>query len=246
MPIRQIHLFRRIVRRFRHYTNHFRREWRLANSAEWQGNPGLLQPWPFTRADRHPEFFVFIQRCFADTANPRLLSFGCSTGEEVFTLAEMLPHADVDGIDINPVCVAKARRKTGKGMRLRVAFYCRDTIANAAEKYDAIFCLSVLRHARLDDERPEHCTEVMPFTRFERVVRDADFALKRGGFLIIWGSNFRFADTPYMARYDLVPISQKKPERGAFYGRDDRLLAIGQIDQWVFQKRTVITDGNGQ
>jgi SAM-dependent methyltransferase len=239
--MRQTRLFRRIVGRLRHYANYFRREWRLANSREWQGNPALLQPWPFTRADRHPEFFMFIQRCFAEVARPRLLSFGCSTGEEVFALAEMLPHADVEGIDINPACVAKARRKAGKDMRSRVAFYCGDTIPDVAESYDAIFCLSVLRHARLDDERPVHCTEVMSFTRFERVVRDADFALKPGGFLIIWGSNFRFSDTPYMASYDLVPVPQKKPERGAFYGRDDQLLAIDQTDQWVFQKRKAIT-----
>ena len=71
----------------------------------------LLQPWPVTAPDRHPALFALAAERLAGTAEPRILSFGCSTGEEPITLARYLPQARIDGLDINPRNVAEARRK---------------------------------------------------------------------------------------------------------------------------------------
>ncbi len=47
---------------------------------------GLYQPYGTTSDDRYPEIFKFVREQIGDGADVRILSVGCSTGEEVFSL----------------------------------------------------------------------------------------------------------------------------------------------------------------
>ena len=38
---------------------------------------------------------------FNSIEHPKILSFGCSTGEEVATLSKYIPHGSIVGVDIN-------------------------------------------------------------------------------------------------------------------------------------------------
>lgn len=197
----------------------------------------LLQPWPVTAPDRHPALFALTRDRLGGLAEPRLLSFGCSTGEEPLTLAGYLPQARIDGLDINPRNVAEARRKVAQAGLTRISIAEAGSPPEGAALYDGVFCLSVLRHGELDAYRPETCSAVLPFRRFAQTVTALDRVLKPGGYLFLWGSNFRFADTAEAARYDVVPVPDMPPQTGVFYGADDRILPIRATRDFVFRKR---------
>ena len=219
----------------------------------------LFQPATVTRLDRHPPLFVAVTARLAGQAAPRLLSFGCSTGEEAVTLARYLPHAWIDAIDANPACIARARhtaaRLAPRSASGRIDFACADTPdalvvhrhaaagGDGAEGYDAVFCLSVLRHGDLDVLRPEACTALLPFARFAAAVAALDRCVRPGGMLILWGCHFRFTDTATATRYHAIATPGARPQPGPFYGPDDRMLPEGAYAAFVFVKDAAVTAG---
>ena len=188
---------------------------RMRRRLETEHSQFLLQPSPLTWADRHPELFGLARERLADNPAVRVLSFGCSTGEEALTLAQYLPSARIDAVDINPRSIAQARREKARLGNASVHFACAGQPPHELAVYDAVFCLSVLRHGQLDAERPANCAEIRPFARFAETIAAFDRALKPGGLLFLWGSNFRFADTSVAARYRVVEVAGKKPHAGA-------------------------------
>jgi 2-polyprenyl-3-methyl-5-hydroxy-6-metoxy-1,4-benzoquinol methylase len=221
---------------------YFHPEWRLARSKGWQARSDVIQPWPLTRTNRHPDFFDLVARTFEGQANIRILSFGCATGEEVFALSHRMPDAHIDGIDVNAACIKKARRQTPDDCRHRVHFEIGAAPPDLAEHYDAIFCLSVLRHAKLDAERPQSCEAILPFARYAETIAAFDRALKPDGLLIVWGSNFLFEHSKPAARYRWIEVPGRKGDCGAVYGPDNQLLPIDNHHLWVFRKIESRTD----
>src|SRR6185312_914791 len=63
---------------------------------------GQYQRDPATRIDRYPLAFRFARDQLGDEATTHILSFGCSTGEEVFTLRRYFPVATIKGIEVDP------------------------------------------------------------------------------------------------------------------------------------------------
>jgi SAM-dependent methyltransferase len=193
-------------------------------------HPGeLLQPSGETREDRHPALFAELQRRLGAEPAPRLLSFGCSTGAEAFTLLRYLPKARIDAIDLNPRAIAKAQALAKRRGVAAIRFACSGKPPAEGPVYDAILCLSVLRHGDLDAHRPASCNAVLPFARF-------DAAVRTGGLLAIWGSNFRFADASVAARYRAIDVPGTRQRSGAVYGPDDRLLEQQGQTQFLFEK----------
>ena len=196
-------------------------------------HPGeLLQPSGETREDRHPALFAELQRRLGERSEPLLLSFGCSTGEEAFSLARYLPHAAIDAIDLNQRAIATAQVRAGQEQSA-IRFVCT---GEPPATYDAILCLSVLRHGDLDAERPESCAGILPFARFDAVVTMLDAALHPGGLLAVWGSNFRFTDAVVAGRYRALEVPGMRQRSGAVYGPDDCLLAEPGQTQFLFEK----------
>ena len=62
---------------------------------------GVFQHWPHTEVDRYPQLFDALAERLSGIEAPRILSFGCSTGEEVLTLKAHFPGAEVFGCDID-------------------------------------------------------------------------------------------------------------------------------------------------
>lgn len=206
------------------------------------GGGGLLQPATVTSEDRHPELFNRVAALLVGVESPAILSFGCSTGEEVFTLAQRFPTARIRGLDINPACIRAARRTLAAHPEPRLSFARADSAqGEPPASYDAIFALSVLRHGRLDAEQPDDCSTILPFARFAAAVAALDACLKPGGVLTIWGSHFRFADLPLAARYDVI-FSRAAPSNLPVYGSDNRRLAEPGIEQIILSKRATPPD----
>ncbi len=217
----------------------YRSVWRLKRDRP----DNLFQPYPTTQHNRYPRIFAFMRERLSDVADLRLLSYGCSTGEEVFTLREYFPVAEIVGIDINPHNIAVCRKRLG---RRSGDNHIRFEQAGSPEAeqdsfYDAVFCMSVLRHGDLAVDNAEFCTHLIRFSGFERTVSDLCRCLKPGGYLVIRHSNFRFSDTAIASEFDTVlSLDHEIPHSGTpLYGPNGQRLMNAVYNEVVFRKKII-------
>src|SRR5215467_12525911 len=76
-------------------------EFRSVMLLRWRNPKNLFQPFSETNLDRYPDIFRFAREQVGDDSSHRILSFGCATGEEVFSLRRYFPLAHIRGLDIN-------------------------------------------------------------------------------------------------------------------------------------------------
>lgn len=198
----------------------------------------LLQPATNTWTNRHSLLFAATASHLGNVARPRLLWFGCSTRQEVFTLTHYLPRAQINAVDINPACIARARRNARRRSDWAAINFACASRPDPARKacYDAILCLSVLRHGRLEAKLPESCDNIMPFERFAATINQLDHALRPGGLLVLWGCHFRFLDTVVARRYRVLRVPAVRPQAAPFYGPDDSRPTARSYSDFLFQK----------
>ena len=225
-----------------------RRLWRLAADRRhrgvmwlvWRRPTHAFQPFNETQPDRYPGIFRFVQKALGAQSELRILSFGCSTGEEVFSLRSYFPRAAIKGIDINPGNIALARRRLKRSGDATLSFaVAGSTAAEPDGAYDAIFAMAVLRHGNLGSPAIARCDHLIRFADFAAAVADFSRCLKRGGFLVIRHSNFRLCDAPTGAGFESI-LSVKLPQRGAktpLFGPDNLLLETTEYPDTVFRKK---------
>lgn len=197
----------------------------------------MFQPYPTTQKDRYPVIFRQVRAMIGDGADRRVLSFGCSTGEEMFSLHRLFPQAAITGIDINPRNISIGRAKARKlGLDHLEFIAAGSTDHQPSESYDAIFAMAVFRHGDLNvNPPPARCDDRILFEDFETTVSDLARCLKPGGLLAIKHAQFRFADTAASAGFD-VALRQNDDHAGPWYGRDNRLLSGVSYDAVMFRK----------
>jgi len=153
--------------------------------------------------NRYPELFQETRKALGEQADSqiRILSYGCSTGEECFSLRRYFPHSKVVGVDINKSNLAIAQRKNHDS---NIEFsFSNETNIKMAGPYKAIFCLSVL--CRWEDTKfLQNCERVYPFKKYEASTEFLASQIEKGGLLIIYNSNFRFEDTRVFNEFDVV------------------------------------------
>lgn len=197
---------------------------------------GLLQHSPLTTRNRYPTLFDFVASDLKDILSPRILSFGCSTGEEVFTLAEYVPHGTITGIDINPNSIKKCRTALAAEPRYNVSFKCAGSVRGESDEYyDAIFCLAVTRHPDLATGQPDSCEKSLPFGKFDALMSEFCRILKPGGLLVIWNSHFRFADSDAFHWFKAV-YHNELPPQNLLYGPDNRRMDGTVYTEAIFRK----------
>jgi 2-polyprenyl-3-methyl-5-hydroxy-6-metoxy-1,4-benzoquinol methylase len=196
---------------------------------------GLFQPFAKTRLDRYPVTFRFVQRMLGADGRVRLLSFGCSTGEEVLSLRRYFANAAIKGIDINPAHIAVARKHADADMAFEVA---SSTAAEPDETYDAIFCMAVLRHGDLARPGVTRCDPLVRFEDFAATVAGFARCLRPGGLLVIRHSNFRLCDAPAGARFDTILQAPLRSARQTpIFGPDNALMPGAAYRDTVFRRR---------
>lgn len=198
----------------------------------------LFQPYTTTGRDRYPEEFAVVRETLT-VSSPRILSFGCSSGEELLTLRTYFPTASIHGIDANPLAVRTARKRVaGVTPEITVA-KGTDATGVPAASYDVVLALAVFRHGGLADS-PASCADLIRFADFERTVTGLADAVKPGGVLVLRHANFRFTDCAVAENFTLV--------RGGFasggasgkpspvYGRQDQLLDLTSRDDGIYRR----------
>jgi SAM-dependent methyltransferase len=197
----------------------------------------LFQPDNFTLPDRYPHLFEFAARELGDEPETRILSFGCSTGEEAFALREYFPGAQIKGVDINRHNIAICNRKLARHPDPAISFAISGSAADQeAEVYDAIFCMAVFRHGALADSVKEQCNAFIRFEVFDSATADLARSLKVGGLLFIEYSNFRFCDTKSYAEFEAVGSAAEPADRCPIYDRDNRLMPGLAYREVAFRK----------
>jgi SAM-dependent methyltransferase len=214
-------------------------EYRSVALIRFEKPPGLFQPFIDTLPDRYPILFAFAREKLGADTQARVLSFGCSTGEEVFALRRYLPMATIKGIDINrrniAICNARCRSSPDPAIVFEVG---GSTRTEEIGSYDAIFCLAVLRHGDLSAFGGDRCDHIIRFADFERVVGDFSRCLRPGGLLFIAHSNFRFSDTAAARGFEVVfrvPTPEPDP-RTPVFDRNNRLMHGAAYGEMVFRK----------
>lgn len=170
-----------------------------------------------TGTNRYPELFEEVRKNMFEKAAQKIsiLSFGCSTGEECFSLRRYFNNALIIGTDINKSNLAKAE-KNNADENIRFIFSTPENIIRQVP-YEIIFCLSVL--CRWEDTRyVENCSALYPFEKFESTVAMLSNLLAPGGLLVIYNSNFAFEDTTvYKADQYSIIRTPSVPDSGFVY-----------------------------
>ncbi len=200
---------------------------------------GCFQPYNYTRPDRYPWLFRFARAQLGQDQPVRLLSFGCSRGDEVFSLQQYFPRASIRGLDVDPRNIAHCRQRAASQESANLTFATAATTqAEPSAGYDAIFCLAVLCCGDLTVSGAKRSTPRLHFADFELVVTDFLRCLKPGGLLLLHTTNFRFSDTAAAAQCEVVleaHLSQMAPD--LLYGRDGLLLEGEQYRAVAFRKK---------
>jgi hypothetical protein len=198
----------------------------------------LLQPFNDTFDDRYPDIFRFVGKSLEGADAPVILSFGCSKGNEVFSVRRYVPAAEVIGLDISAGNIRDCLKRLEEYPDPKVTFRRgSDVTWLGDESLDAILCLAVLRHGDLSRPGTESCSHRLPFGTFDRTVLDFDRRLRLGGLLAIEHSNFRFCDATVAYRYQCVLRLDRAPDpRTPLFDTSDRLIKSTSYPDVVFRK----------
>ncbi len=199
---------------------------------------GLYQPFGTTSEDRYPEIFALVRDHVGDGPDVRILSFGCATGEEVFSLRPYFPLGTIQGIDISPRNIAVCRRRLAMADDKQMFFSVAGSTAGEPDSsYDAIFAMAVFRHGDLNvSPPPARCEAYIRFVDFEQSVTDLARVLKPSGLLVIQHAMFRFCDTRAASAFDTL-LNAGPDENWPVYSSDNHLLPGPEDTGVVFQKR---------
>lgn len=173
----------------------------MACLRNFTGFSTMFQTFGTTRFDRHPQMFTAARDAMRGRPVKKLLSYGCSTGEEAFSLSGYFPEARIYGTDINKdrLKIAQANNRDS-----RVTFFLSNP-KNLRHHgpYDLIFAMSVfIRHP--EDTRTENLSLIFPFKSFEKGVAALLDHVEISGLLVIRNANYRVMDTNFASRLEVV------------------------------------------
>lgn len=154
-----------------------------------------------TCMNRYPDTFLECSRYFGNNDRIRLLSFGCSTGEEVLTLREYFPNAEIVGADINKRNLKACRKLKTDG---RISFvYSSPKNLKRLGTFDAIFCMAVFQRTPhyIAESGISDISEIYPFEKFENQIAVLGEMVKPKGLLVVHFSQYSFEDTRIASKF---------------------------------------------
>jgi hypothetical protein len=180
-------------------------------------------------SERYPELFDLAAE-LAPRAG-RILSFGCSSGEELEALRRRFPTAEIVGAEIN----ARLRRTAAQRMAgdRRVSVVRPDEIDGM---FDVVLALSVLQ--RLPDQVAKRGVDDLsasyPFERFDAEVTRLAARIVPGGLLCVTNAHYRVEDSDVAGLFE--PVSGSPPMSHPLFGRDSRRLPPDAVARSIFRK----------
>ncbi len=159
----------------------------------------------FTKFKRYPVIFKICKDYIKNDKTINILSFGCSTGEEVNTLRKLFPHSIIYGTDINKYCLRKAKKNFNHPKNIFLHSLSKEF--KKRTNLDIIFCLAVFQNSE-NRSNYEIKKSSYPFSKFQEQLKLLDKKLKKEGLLIIDHADFDFMETSVSKHYK--PLEVKK------------------------------------
>lgn len=170
-----------------------------------------------TQHDRYPEIMARV-RDKVTGQGLRVLSFGCSTGEEVTTLEGYFDECTVHGYDIDPSRVP-------------------DSIGHYSEykellpySYDVVFCMSVLCRWP-EPQKPDY-----KFDLFETTLETIHRLIRPAGHLVIYNASYTFTDSALSSNY--VPVNLNLKDSGFVTRRTSAGVVDTTPTHVLYKRRT--------
>jgi SAM-dependent methyltransferase len=175
----------------------------------------IHQTSPDTSDERYPELFDLAAELMPKAS--RILSFGCSTGQELVALRRRFRDAELVGAEINPRSRRMAGRRVRHDARAKVV-----APAGIEGEFDLIFALAVLQREphKIAELEVEDLTPFYPFGRFDNAVSGLAKRLRHGGFLCVTNAQYRVEDSA--AASLLSAVSNVSKMDGLMFGPDGR------------------------
>jgi hypothetical protein len=144
--------------------------------------------------DRYPKIFNFLSENYQDSL--KILSFGCSSGEECFSLRKYFLKSKIFGVDANDEILKEAIKNNNDNN-----IYFDNSIMNI-ESVDMIFAMSVFcKHPESFDLLKN---TVYNFKDYNEEVKKLDSKLNKNGIFINYNSNYFFSDTDVYYKYSPI------------------------------------------
>ena len=162
-----------------------------------------------TCIDSAREFYPFTAECLPRMPKARVLDLGCGTGLELGRYFELVPTAEITGIDLSRGMLEALRRKfPGKALTLIGGSYF--DVPFDEETYDAAVSVESLHHFTKEEKIP----------LYGKVRK----ALKPGGFLILTDYFAASEEEERSRRAELLRLKREQGiADGAFYHFDTPL-----------------------
>ena len=182
----------------------------------------------FTCEDRYPELFDFAASLIG--APDRILSFGCSTGEELVSLRRRFPAAEIVGAEMNPRSRRLAKQRTANDGKIWVI-----SPNSLQGKFDMIFALAVLQREphRLSEAGNRDISSFYPFAKFDAAVCALVAHLRTHGILCVMNTQYRIEDSS--AALELQALASSPLLGGSIFAPDGRPIK-GAAARSVFRR----------
>jgi len=166
--------------------------------------------------------------------HPKILSFGCSTGEELHSIKKYISSADIVGVDINQRAIRIAKKRNpGGAFRY---FHSLDNAWKVEAHYDCIFALAVFQKTEHRDPNRKTALDSFTFNKFEEMVVQLDSMLKKKGLLIIEHSDYAFQDLQISEKYSVSENDLPRQRERPIFSKENIKSTLSHESHCIFIK----------
>lgn len=189
-----------------------------------------------TYMDRYPEIFAGCRDYFKDKHDIKILSFGCSTGEEVLTLRKYFPTAHIIGAEVNKHSLSICKKLP---VDEKITFvYSSPSEIQKYGPFDAVFCMAVLQR------KPHYMAEsgitslnkIYPFEKFEQQIMELDELVNQHGLLIVHYTQYSLEDTKVASKYDALGDYNQDTYLSPVFDKNSNLIVNPPTMKSIFIK----------
>ncbi|MPM34548.1 hypothetical protein SDC9_81134 [bioreactor metagenome] len=189
-----------------------------------------------TAMNRYPKIFSACHDYFDGKQALKILSYGCSTGEEVLTLRQYFPNAHIIGAEINKHSLSICR-KLPVDENTTFIYSTRSEIQKHGP-FDAIFCMAVLqRNPHLIAAKGiRNLKEIYPFEKFEQQIIELDELIKPQGLLVVHFTQYSLWDTSVAPKYQPFGNHNQDTYKSPVFDKNSHLVENSAPQSSIFVK----------